>query len=205
MCVKVDEKFDASYVYKLHKAVERHCTIPYNFVCLTDRPEELEGINTIIPGRKLKGWWTKILLFRPMPEQVQILFFDLDTVIIDNIDFLAAYRGPLFMIQDFYFPSSWQTGVFGLRSNSHPEVWEYFESNPDWQTTVRGDAELVQIALNNNKKRPVFAQDLWPGKIVSYKVHCQQGPPPGAAVVCFHGKPMPHEVDHDWVFENWRE
>lgn len=34
----------------------------------------------------------------------------------------------------------------------------------------------------------------WGSNVVSWKVHCRDGIPSGADVVCFHGKPRPWEV-----------
>ena len=46
-------------------------------------------------------------------------------------------------------------------------------------------------------------QDLYPGKIGSYKADGLQESPKGFAVCAFHGIPKPHEVD-GWVREVWR-
>ena len=43
-------------------------------------------------------------------------------------------------------------------------------------------------------------QDLFPGRIVSQKTDMKNNVlPPGASVVCFHGKPKPWEVKADWI------
>src|SRR5262249_6678812 len=47
-------------------------------------------------------------------------------------------------------------------------------------------------------------QDIFPGDFVSYKLDCQPFPPLLAKVVCFHGKPKPHECE-DWVTDVWNE
>jgi hypothetical protein len=45
-------------------------------------------------------------------------------------------------------------------------------------------------------------QEMHPGEFVSYKTHCTKGVPDGARVVCFHGRPRPHEVG-GWVKDYW--
>ena len=39
LCVKWGDKYDRTYVEKLREQVERHCSVPYKFYCLTDDPQ----------------------------------------------------------------------------------------------------------------------------------------------------------------------
>ena len=39
LCVKWGDKYDRTYVEKLREQVEKYCSVPYKFYCLTDNPE----------------------------------------------------------------------------------------------------------------------------------------------------------------------
>jgi hypothetical protein len=89
-CVlKTGGPYTALYVKRLKKAVENNCNWPFSFLCLTDDPSI-----DFCPVTPLKhgwpGWWSKIELFRPDLPQVPVLYLDLDTIIIGNIDKLVS-------------------------------------------------------------------------------------------------------------------
>jgi len=46
----------------------------------------------------------------------------------------------------------------------------------------------------NSVLKPELWQKVLPGKVVSYKVDCQNAIPDEASVVCFHGKPRPWDI-----------
>lgn len=85
-CVlKTGGPYNAEYVKILMNAVKANSTIPYTFVCLTDDPG-VDFCETIPLQFGWPGWWSKIELFRKDLPKVQSVFFDLDTVIMGNID-----------------------------------------------------------------------------------------------------------------------
>ena len=67
----------------------------------------------------------------------------------------------------------------------------------------RGDQEwLRDLMLKHKQIQVVLAQDVFPG-IYSYKVDVRDGKslPDDARIVCFHGRPRPHEVCGDLNFQ----
>ena len=67
ICVKEGTKYDSDYVNILYFMVKRNLTIPFDFICLTENPQDLlEEIKVInLEDRSMKGWWNKCLLFKP--------------------------------------------------------------------------------------------------------------------------------------------
>ena len=90
VCVKWGNKYVPRYVNVLASMVKRHTTVPYQFHCITEDATGLDPtVNVIqLPNNPIiKTWWSKLWMFSPkMPLQGNILFFDLDVVIFDNID-----------------------------------------------------------------------------------------------------------------------
>lgn len=201
VCVKVGAKYGPEYVNRLAAMVERNTTLEHRFVCLTDNPEGVEPDCQAI-GVNWPGWWAKVGIFkRPMAlGSRRLLYLDLDTIIAGNIDCLLDYRGDFAILRDFYRPHGYQSAMmlmgphFGrhLYDNFKPEHMEAFRG--------RGDQGYIESQVTGAD----LIQDMWPGRAVSYKVHCLDGPPKGAAVINLHGRPKPHELPQDnWARRIW--
>ena len=74
-------------VRKLGQGVLRHLKQPHSFVCLSDAPLG-EGLDDLrIPLKHdWPGWFSKLELFRPGLFLGPVLYFDLDTVILRDLD-----------------------------------------------------------------------------------------------------------------------
>lgn len=189
-CVCVGDKYDSAYVYALRDMVATYLTIEHDFLCITTR--KLDGIQTVLPYAPYQGWWSKINLFAPGMARGPSLYFDLDVVITQNIDYLKEYTK-----HQFSAPANWaKSGHGGIQSSvmawsgdwTEPFNRFDYQADPD---RLWGDQEFLWELL----------QDDWvriPG-IGSYKYHCKQGLPPDIKVCVFHGKPDPHEISDLWL------
>ena len=208
VCLKWGTKYEREYVNNLQAMVRRHLSLPHRFVCFTDDPSGLACETLPIPAG-LPTWWGKVAFFgHPLPGR--LLYFDLDTVIVGGIDDFARYDGPFCVIKPFYRDWGYASGVMSISADFGRDVWDKFRRNP--QAAIAHCQRHADPPWNNGDQRWLeltvpradYWQDLLPGQLVSYKVHCGAALPPGARVVCFHGKPDPHEVADTWVREHWR-
>lgn len=78
--------YDQSWVIKLKNSVTRHLTIPFNFICLSDCEVDCDSIPLDNIG---EGYWAKLQLFKKDHFKGPTLYFDLDTLICNNIDRLV--------------------------------------------------------------------------------------------------------------------
>lgn len=203
--------FDAEYVRKLRDGLARNVTIPYRLYCLTDCDIDLDGCTNICLVHDYPGSWSKIELFRPnLIQASRIVYFDLDTIILRNIDDIVSAKFAMIGLKPWNARNrakgmvasgllSWKNdGTFArIYDNFRPEKIGEFLS---------GDQQYItQAAFNGNRKRLVMYQDIFHG-IYSYKRNCREGKPRDARIVCFHGKLKPHSasVTDDWVKINWR-
>jgi hypothetical protein len=106
--------YDAEWVYKLQRAVERNLSIPHQFVCFSDIALDCKYIEL---AEDFSGWWNKIQVFNPEFFLGETLYFDLDVVITKSIDELISNlrnsQSNLFMCKE-------PTGV----SNSSIMYWK---------------------------------------------------------------------------------
>lgn len=83
-CVNVGSKYDRDFDRRLKESVAKHLTLEHTFTCLTDKPEH--EYDKMVTHPELRGVFHKLSLLQFTGN---CLFFDLDIVINDNINFLA--------------------------------------------------------------------------------------------------------------------
>jgi hypothetical protein len=184
--------YDATWVERLRAGVKRYLPIEHLFVCLSDVDVPCERIAL---DHGWPGWWSKVEVFNlPGP----ILFFDLDTAIVGDLTDIAntvKRADKLIALRDFYRGGNGLgSGVLGWSAADRFQIrlFDQFAVAPEFwmrHCSGGGDQEYLERAIVVDERRPLRWQDVVPGQIVSYKVHCQGGIPAGARVVCLHGRP----------------
>ena len=169
VCLNVGTKYTHDYEMRLYEALCRHTTTGFNF--------------RIIRDEHFPGWWNKLLLF---PPSVRTVFLDLDTVIVGNSDFLFAYEGPFCILEDFYYAGAYGSAVMSIAPGFGEQIrTSFLADSARIMHQCWGDQDWIRQQV----PKADLWQQLYPGKIVSYKVHCQEEMPTDAALVCFHGEP----------------
>lgn len=195
-------EYGPEHVIWLKKQIDKFYSYECDFVCLSN--VRVPGINTIPLEHDWPGWFSKIELFKNFTKA---FYLDLDTVLVGNIDNLV--RKDYFEFEALRKLSSPQSKSLGsgvMRwKGDYSFIYEIFKKNPDkyiqeYSTPEKhGDQAFLQDYL----PRYSFLQKKFPGQIVSYKVDLRQvkKPAPPIRIVCMHGKPKPHEVEHihDWI------
>ena len=182
----------AEYVQVLKASVARHLAQPHRFVCLSDRDHA--GVECVPLEGGLSGWWAKLNLFRPGLFEGRVLYLDLDTIVVGALDRLADSKGILHLDRWGWDRKVYGSGVMCWDAGEYADVWtarrdtlpQEFEGDQDWITALGGWPALPD------------------GLAVSYRYHCLRGVPAGAAVVCCHGTPKPHQITLGWAVEAWR-
>lgn len=241
VCVWVGDKYSKDYVINLYNGVRKHTTLPFRFNVITDKPEiandipcrtlplpdwKIDGVN-LLDHRK--AWWYKMAMFRPTNGfDKYVLYFDLDLVIIKNIDHFYMYHPKQFCIlqdfnrqyiHDFHVSNSsimrWQTKRYSQ------SIWEEFTKDiPYHIKTFRGDQDFMTHYFKTHRKNKTW----WPREwAMSWKWELEKGGkrnngtdrnsyhepdrdfvlPDDCAVVVCHGDPKPHEI-HKKILKRWR-
>ena len=182
----------------------------FRFVCLTDETLGLHpDIETMKLPEDLEGWYGKLYMFKRglFPDGERMVFFDLDTLILGSLEEVISYKGQFAVPTDFYFPERIGPAVMLWEAGDYTAgIWD------EWVAQGKPRNQYGDLWWLNNLDQGRFAkkadrlQKLFPKSFVSYKVSCHPLPPKGAKVVCFHGRPRPHEAAEqvEWVDMAWR-
>jgi hypothetical protein len=232
VCVLWGTEYSEDYVHILKNMIERNTTVPFTFKAFTDRP--IEGINTIQLPVGLKGWWNKIYLFnkRHMYTNAlskRVVYFDLDTVITGNIDFLLEYKGEIMGIENLgvnnrfedskKYQNVFQSGVLAWNHEWCGYIYDAFiERKEEIISNIYGDGEYMHMLFSELYVKPDLLQHLYPNKLKSYKYEVyENGLDKETSIVCFHGIPRPHQAINQttypwgveflpsvWINDYWR-
>lgn len=187
------QEYTIEHVHALQRQLEKWAPgVP--FECISN--VKIPGVTCIPYKRAWPGWWIKMSLMDPeIPGD--FLFMDLDTVITGPLDDILAVR-KLTLLRDFYrdgkkLKEGLGGGVMYLPDDVRAPVWDFWMQQPQLQMRMyaRGDQFLFERFWLGSARR---WQDVVPGQVVSWKVNCQNGIPPDARIVCFHGQPRPFNV-----------
>jgi hypothetical protein len=189
------------HVAWLHSQIARH--LPgARFVCLSDILVTCERVPLLYDW---PGWWAKMELFRP-DIQEDILFFDLDTVIVGDLS-AAASVGRTTVLRDPNAPDIVNSAVMYLTEPDRARVWQKWISDPAGhmkRCSPFGDQAFIGEVLHGSARW----QDVLPGALLSYKIDILKGlsispesavVPADCVVVYFHGRPRPWHITVDWL------
>lgn len=216
VCVRTGTKFSPDYVARLRAGVDRYLAEPHEFLCITDRPDEVgPGVRAWdVRAFGLEGWWAKMLLFSPyLPAWGRVLYLDLDMVVTGNLAPLASYRGRFGICANFTkraghptWPCLYGSCVMAFQAHTLEPVWRGFDlGRPRWiaEAGKYGDQWVVERLCPNAD----LLQDILPSGFFShFKIDLKRGanrPPPAAALVVFSGPAKPHTAAAPWIKEAW--
>lgn len=200
VCVlKEGGDFKQKDVLRLQRNIARYVTTPYTFYCLTDMSFEKNTVNCIPLTKNYPGWWSKIELFQSKRfKEEYILYFDLDTVICNNINTMLTQRrsfiGLMSLCRRRVAKNYMASGVM-MWENTGKYDFLFNEFTMRQTTTFRGDQDYISDSLWRRKIKPLYWQNIVNG-IYSYKLNYLTGQVllDDITVLCFHGKPRPNDI-----------
>lgn len=226
VCIKWGERYPVDYVNRLYNMVRRNTTVPFNFFCFTEISEGLHRDILVRPLPELNvapednrfAYRKEAALCQDDLGGLQgqrVLFFDLDVVIVDNIDGLISFpQGDDFVIINDWNSKGSQVGqasCYSWRVGTLGYVKEYFEKHPKEVVAKYHTAsqEFLSDQVIAEKGALIFWPETW---FRSFKSHClpkgvlrhfiPAAIPPGAKVIVFHGSPKPDEaIVGQWSFD----
>lgn len=230
-CVIHGNAYSWTYVEHLYNMLNRHLTpeVRLHVYTESDRPVPAHMIKHELTDwgidRPRRAWWYKMQLFNPEHHAGPLLYFDLDTVIVQNIDWIWQQHSTAYFwaIRDFKY--LWRPNHNGLNSSimwwdtrNHKNIWETF-AQQDLSTVMKqysGDQDYIS-AMISQSQRKFF--DI--NRVQSWRWQCLDGGydfrrrrhlNPGigtcitnnTSVMVFHGNPKPDQVTDQAVATHWK-
>lgn len=209
ICVlKTDGDYNKEYVDKLYRGVKANLSCEHRFICLTDDKELLnyENLPYCVSALKndldslkgypssIKNYWAKLEIFR---LKGSVLYFDLDTVIMGSLyGFVQALsfetEKRFFMLEAFNKDRDFSSGIMAWNGDFR-FLCKEFQMSQHIAKYNKWDQEYIIDSLKEKDVEIETMQSCLSG-IYSYKHHCKDKIPDRSRIICFHGKPRPHEV-----------
>jgi hypothetical protein len=189
--------YTAEYVHRLYRSLMCNAMETVNFVCLTDSDEDVPGKRPLTYN--WPGWWSKLEVFE---IEGPCVYFDLDTVFVGGLDMLftslnrRVCNDSIYMLTPFNAKRR-EAGLFASGIMAWSGDWRFITRSycPD-KHVFDGDQDYINYIIREDNRTINPISNLVDG-VYSYKWHCLggMGVPADARIICFHGKPRPHEVN----------
>lgn len=230
-CVIHGDGYSWDYVEKLYNMLFRHINKKVRFHVYTEHnrsvpPHMIKHTLTEWPGisGRKKSWWYKLQLFNSQHHQGPLLYLDLDTVIVNSLDWVANLStNYLWAIKDYR--CLWKPQVQTLNSSVmywdtryFDWVWQDFAKNniSTIKSSYQGDQDYLSAVIDPKKRR--FFEE---GRCVSWRWQALNGGmdwkkrrykipgqgtsiQPQNSVLVFHGNPKPSEIADSVINFYWK-
>ena len=223
ICIKWGTVYDSDDVNKLHRMIKKNTKSNVDFYCFTEDSENFDDdiivkplpvLNTIEEYQHKYAYKKEAGLCDDNLGDLngqRVFFFDLDVLIVSNLDELYQYpkSDKFYIINDWNSKGSlvgqatcysWVVGTLGY-------IKEYYEKNPKEVVDefYNASQEYLSAKVIEKSKKLNFWPDEW---FCSFRFHCMAkfGPlrhfitpslpkdKPGLKVINFHGYPKPKEA-----------
>lgn len=202
--------YTREYVARLAGMVARHLDRPYEFVCLTDRPEAVPtGVRAIrvppVPA-DVKAWWWKLRIFDPAIGLAgRVLYIDLDSVVVGPLAPLLDYPADLALVPDsgrwagkdgLTVVKRFNGSVMAFDAAAHADLWTRY--TPALTRQYWSDQDVIGLWKPQAATFPMA----WVPRLSTLG---DEPPGPDAKVVLAK-KPKPHIAIRTWpwVAAAWR-
>lgn len=181
--------YDENWVEKLYRGFARNLTVPFEFVCYTDRRR---AFAEPVLQRQIRSEAPSYAdCIQPYEMGTPMILVGLDTVVTGNCDHLAEYcltADKIALPRDPFKPSRACNGVALVPAGQEGIADRHNGEN---------DMEWLR------EQPHAYIDNLWPGHVVSFKVHVKRDGLGDARIVYFHGLEKPHEIDRLDILEHW--
>jgi hypothetical protein len=229
-CVIHGDAYSWEYVDRLYNMLRRNITAEINLHVYTEAHRTVPApyikhslLNWGIAGPK-KSWWYKMQVFNQEYHSGPLLYFDLDTVIVNNIDWIWKLNLHHFWtVRDFkrlWRPTNYSvnSSIMWFDTKKFDYVWSNFKGLNLAQTMLKyhGDQDYITETIPT-----VQRQFLDIDRVKSWRWQCLDGgynfsqkrhlhPNTGTSieyptsVLIFHGNPKPKNLTDPVVVRHWQ-
>lgn len=210
-CVWNGEKYAKVYVERLRDMIRGQLR-DVRMICLTDRADDVEGVDMIdLSDMGLQGWFMKLALFCPtIRGRGRCVYFDLDTVIIGNLRPLIDWNGDFGICENFTraagnkdWPCKYGSCVMSFREGWGSDVFREFSRDANgWidRAGKYGDQWIIERLVPDAS---ILQRELPPNFFIGYR-EFSDVVPDESSVAIFAGSHKPDNSRFDWVNDYWK-
>lgn len=230
-CLIHDTLYDWTYVDKLFNSLCRNLTPTVRMHVYTESNRQVPShmihhALTEWPGVRgpKQSWWYKIQLFNDEFHKGHLLYFDLDTVITKNIDWIWKCKPTCFWaVKDFkhlFRPrkTTINSSVMWFDVSKYSYIYKNFDSGAVRKKQMRfhGDQDYIHHEIPFDQLRYFDSARIksWKWEVkdggFDFGKRRYQNPESGTliddmtSVLVFHGDPKPHHVTDKDVVVHWQ-
>lgn len=212
--------YNEEYVKRLYKNIKNNTTKLDAFICLTDNPE-IKFCETVELKHNWPGWWSKIELFREDLPHLPSVYFDLDTLILGNIDELMSIPeeyGTFHVLRGFNQNRSgmknnenFASGIMCGNFYEYSEVYNKFKDGVEKYKSIKyndwrnGDQGFIADVLQD-KGVGRIQNKLWDDYIVGKRYIMRNKITKQTRVIAWSGEPRIHTLKYnqfDGISKYW--
>lgn len=228
-CLIHGNVYSWQYVDRLYSMLSRHLTIPFRMHVYTEFHRHVPApyvkhtlIEWSLPPNK-KSWWYKMQLFNSDFFRGPLLYFDLDTVIVNNIDWIWKSRTNNFWaVKDFKYLwkphyNSMNSSVMWWDTARFDHVWRDFQSRDLLEIVKKyhGDQDYLNTVIPANQQQhfdlEIVKSWRWQCLDGGYNFRKRQFNSPGVgtvfgpetSILIFHGHPKPGDIQDPVILQHW--
>jgi len=222
-CVIHGDFYSWEYVEKLYSMLTRHLTKPVRMHVYTESSRYVPPPfikHTLTDMSVHRAWWYKMQLFNSEHHSGPLLYFDLDTVIINNIDWI--WKLPLntfWAVKDFEYlwnpkANKINSSVMWWDTSKFDYVWHEFMQADFKQILLefKGDQNYINdVVKNRNFFDPTIVKSWrWQALDGGFNFRTKTHTAPGtgtiidnSSILIFHGNPKPKEITDHAIVKHW--
>jgi len=212
------DSYPMIYAEKLHKQFRRLSNLKVEHHCITDRPDELpKFVKPIYPFKKSTGWWNKLNLFSPEMPSGNILYMDIDIVILNNFDdeisSLLGREESICCVSDSvnWMGVKFSSSLMFFKSGMHTKIFDNFTKN---EKNIINNKGGDQVWISTQLKTIFYIDDLFPNLKKNFKFQLAKRDGKKFTVpmnideniklIDFGGRPKPHQLEKlPYIKKNW--
>jgi len=229
-CVIHGDVYSWQYVDTLYSMLSRNLSRKIRMHVYTEHDRDvpahmIKHVLTEWPGIRgsKKSWWYKMQLFNPAHYSGQLLYLDLDTVVVNSLDWITKLSSDrLWTIRDF--KTLWRPRFQGINSSvmywhteKFADIWTEFSKQniPKMCSKYHGDQDYLSAVLKPTQRRffPEKSALSWRWQTLDGGMdpYTRKYLIPGAgtqfgsetSLLIFHGQPKPDQVQDSVIKNHW--
>jgi hypothetical protein len=214
------QKYDLQYVGRLHRSLRRYIGFPFRFICVTDKGNEIRGLETIQIKQsdryllEIPGCFARLRMFDPEWQKEnkiegRLACIDLDVVITGRLDSLFDRTEDFVILQgaNSVNPCPYNGSLWMLNTGSNSHVWNDFTLERAKEMPYHDfpdDQGWMWQKIPNAAGWQVETSGIWAFRKRNWPRH-DNFLPNNARMVCFPGARDPRQFSHiQWIARHWR-